>query len=157
MNAQSKKPVRLDLTTLRADLDAIAGVLVVPATIGEFWMIAYLLFRGINQTAFASGTVGVNASQVLDPVALFGSLGVTVLDGGPTLNPSTFDLLAAIHALPTEDVILNASLEVRGGSWSGQWGSGTMPSSVPSAQVRGRISPSPCSDTVRSSPPDVMV
>ncbi|HSO99159.1 MAG TPA: DAK2 domain-containing protein [Solirubrobacteraceae bacterium] len=38
--------------------------------------------------------------------ALFGSLGVTVLDGGPTLNPSTFDLLAAIHALPTEDVVV---------------------------------------------------
>jgi dihydroxyacetone kinase-like predicted kinase len=37
---------------------------------------------------------------------LFASLGVTVLDGGPTLNPSTFDLLAAIHALPTEDVVV---------------------------------------------------
>ena len=32
--------------------------------------------------------------------ALFESLGVRVLDGGPTLNPSTYDLLAAIHAIP---------------------------------------------------------
>ena len=30
---------------------------------------------------------------------LFESLGVRVLDGGPTLNPSTYDLLAAIHAI----------------------------------------------------------
>jgi len=45
------------VTYLAPDLDAIAGVLVVPATIGEFWMIAYLLVRGINQTTIASGTV----------------------------------------------------------------------------------------------------
>ncbi len=37
---------------------------------------------------------------------LFTGLGVTVLDGGPTLNPSTYDLLAAIHALPNEDVVV---------------------------------------------------
>jgi dihydroxyacetone kinase-like predicted kinase len=38
--------------------------------------------------------------------ALFGSLGVQVLDGGPTLNPSTYDLLAAIHAVPAEEVVV---------------------------------------------------
>jgi dihydroxyacetone kinase-like predicted kinase len=38
--------------------------------------------------------------------ALFESLGVSVLDGGPTLNPSTYDLLAAIHALGTEQVVV---------------------------------------------------
>jgi uncharacterized protein len=37
---------------------------------------------------------------------LFESLGVHVLDGGPTLNPSTYDLLAAIHATETEEVIV---------------------------------------------------
>ena len=37
---------------------------------------------------------------------LFQSLGLQVLDGGPTLNPSTYDLLAAIHALPAEQVIV---------------------------------------------------
>jgi DAK2 domain fusion protein YloV len=37
---------------------------------------------------------------------LFESLGVRVLDGGPTLNPSTYDLLAAIHAVPAEEVIV---------------------------------------------------
>ncbi len=39
-------------------------------------------------------------------VALFEGLGVRVLDGGPTLNPSTYDLLAAIHAIGAEQVIV---------------------------------------------------
>ena len=38
--------------------------------------------------------------------SLFESLGVRVLDGGPTLNPSTYDLLAAIHAVPAEEVVV---------------------------------------------------
>ena len=38
--------------------------------------------------------------------ALFASLGLRVLDGGPTLNPSTYDLLAAIHAVPAEEVVV---------------------------------------------------
>ena len=38
--------------------------------------------------------------------ALFGSLGVSVLDGGPTLNPSTYDLLAAIHGIAAEEVVV---------------------------------------------------
>jgi DAK2 domain fusion protein YloV len=37
---------------------------------------------------------------------LFESLGVVGLDGGPTLNPSTYELLAGIHAVPAEQVIV---------------------------------------------------
>jgi DAK2 domain fusion protein YloV len=37
---------------------------------------------------------------------LFESFGVRVLDGGPTLNPSTYDLLAAIHAIDAEQVVV---------------------------------------------------
>jgi DAK2 domain fusion protein YloV len=37
---------------------------------------------------------------------LFGELGVHTIDGGPTLNPSTYDLLAAIHEVPAEEVIV---------------------------------------------------
>jgi dihydroxyacetone kinase-like predicted kinase len=37
---------------------------------------------------------------------LFESLGAHALDGGPTLNPSTQDLLAAIESLPVEQVVL---------------------------------------------------
>jgi dihydroxyacetone kinase-like predicted kinase len=38
--------------------------------------------------------------------SLFESLGVNALEGGPTLNPSTYDLLAAIHAIPAEQVVV---------------------------------------------------
>jgi hypothetical protein len=37
---------------------------------------------------------------------LFEGLGVTVLDGGPTLNPSTYDLLAVIHGIPAEEIVV---------------------------------------------------
>jgi DAK2 domain fusion protein YloV len=37
---------------------------------------------------------------------LFAGFGVRTLDGGPTLNPSTYDLLAAIHAVPAEEVVV---------------------------------------------------
>jgi DAK2 domain fusion protein YloV len=37
---------------------------------------------------------------------LFHGLGLSVLDGGSTLNPSTNELLAAIHSVPAEDVVL---------------------------------------------------
>jgi DAK2 domain fusion protein YloV len=39
-------------------------------------------------------------------VVLFEGLGAGVLDGGPTLNPSTMELLAGIHALPAEEVVV---------------------------------------------------
>jgi uncharacterized protein len=38
--------------------------------------------------------------------ALFAELGVSTLDGGPTLNPSTYELLAAIHEVPAEEVLV---------------------------------------------------
>jgi DAK2 domain fusion protein YloV len=37
---------------------------------------------------------------------LYESLGVWVLDGGPTLNPSTYELLAGIHEVPAEEVVV---------------------------------------------------
>ncbi|MEA2144067.1 MAG: fatty acid kinase [Solirubrobacteraceae bacterium] len=38
--------------------------------------------------------------------ALYESLGVCALDGGPTLNPSTYELLAGIHDVPAEEVVV---------------------------------------------------
>ena len=38
--------------------------------------------------------------------SLFAGLGVDTLDGGSTLNPSTYDLLAGIHAVPAEEVVV---------------------------------------------------
>ena len=40
---------------------------------------------------------------------LFEGLGITTLDGGPTMNPSTYDLLAGIHAVPAESVVVLAN------------------------------------------------
>ncbi len=37
---------------------------------------------------------------------LFRELGVHTIDGGPTLNPSTYDLLAGIHHVPAEEVVV---------------------------------------------------
>jgi DAK2 domain fusion protein YloV len=37
---------------------------------------------------------------------LFEGLGAAALDGGPTLNPSTYELLAAIHEIPAEEVVV---------------------------------------------------
>jgi len=50
------------------------------------------------------GAVAVVAGEGMR--ALFGSLGVSVLDGGATLNPSTYELLAAVHAAPADEVVL---------------------------------------------------
>jgi len=40
---------------------------------------------------------------------LFGSLGAEPLDGGATLNPSTYDLLAGIHGVGAEEVVVLAN------------------------------------------------
>ena len=37
---------------------------------------------------------------------LFESIGAFALDGGPTLNPSTYELLARIHDVPAEEVVV---------------------------------------------------
>lgn len=54
--------------------------------------------------AAVCGAVAVTTGEGMR--SLFEGLGVRALDGGPTLNPSTYDLLAAIHALPTEEAIV---------------------------------------------------
>jgi uncharacterized protein len=55
-------------------------------------------------TAARCGAVAVVSGAGL--AALFAELGVQTLDGGPTLNPSTYDLLAAIHEVPAEEVVV---------------------------------------------------
>jgi DAK2 domain fusion protein YloV len=37
---------------------------------------------------------------------MFNELGVRTIDGGPTMNPSTYELLAAIHGVPAEEVLV---------------------------------------------------
>ncbi len=50
------------------------------------------------------GVVAVTAGKGM--AELFRSLGATPLPGGPTLNPSTYELLAGIHDVPAEEVVV---------------------------------------------------
>ncbi|HMJ03082.1 MAG TPA: hypothetical protein VK506_09070, partial [Conexibacter sp.] len=60
----------------------------------------------------ANGSATTSASGLLAVVsgdgirALYDDLGARTLDGGATLNPSTYDLLAGIHAVPAEQVVV---------------------------------------------------
>lgn len=52
------------------------------------------------RTALVAVVAGDGIAQLLR------SVGATVLDGGPTMNPSTADLLRAIEAAPADEVVL---------------------------------------------------
>ncbi len=55
-------------------------------------------------SAARSGVLAVVSGDGM--AELFSSLGATPLDGGQTLNPSTYDLLAGIHGVPAEEVVV---------------------------------------------------
>jgi uncharacterized protein len=52
----------------------------------------------------ATGAVVVAAGEGMR--ALFEGLGAHVVDGGPTLNPSTYEILAGIHEVPAEEILV---------------------------------------------------
>jgi DAK2 domain fusion protein YloV len=58
-----------------------------------------------------TGALAVAAGEGLEH--LFGDLGAHVVGGGETLNPSTYELLAGIHEVPAEEVlVLPSSMNV---------------------------------------------
>jgi uncharacterized protein len=57
-----------------------------------------------NGAQSACGALAVVSGEGMR--ALFRGLGVQALDGGATLNPSTYDLLAGIHGVPAEEVVV---------------------------------------------------
>jgi fatty acid kinase len=60
-----------------------------------------------ERLAVAIETCGVLAVVTGSGMAeLFESVGAVALDGGGTLNPSTYELLAGIHAVPAEEVVV---------------------------------------------------
>jgi DAK2 domain fusion protein YloV len=62
---------------------------------------------GSQATAPAAAVCGAVAVVTGEGIgALYEQLGVAILDGGRTLNPSTYDLLAAIHAVAAEEVVV---------------------------------------------------
>jgi uncharacterized protein len=54
--------------------------------------------------ASRTGVVAVAAGDGLQ--RLFGELGAHVVPGGETLNPSTYELLAGIHSVPSDEVLV---------------------------------------------------
>jgi hypothetical protein len=65
------------------------------------------LAAGVTRPASTSTLCGALAVVNGDGMrALYESFGVHVLDGGPTMNPSTYDLLAAIHGVPADEIVV---------------------------------------------------
>jgi DAK2 domain fusion protein YloV len=65
---------------------------------------ARLAAHGAPAVATHCGTVAVaNGAGIAE---LYRGLGAHVIDGGATLNPSTYDILAGIHAAPSDEVIV---------------------------------------------------
>ena len=60
--------------------------------------------RRARLEAGRTGALAVAAGEGLE--RLFGELGAHVVPGGETLNPSTFELLAGIHEVPAEEVLV---------------------------------------------------
>jgi DAK2 domain fusion protein YloV len=60
--------------------------------------------RDARLGAGRTGVVAVAAGDGLQ--RLFGELGAHVVPGGETLNPSTYELLAGIHSVPSEEVLV---------------------------------------------------
>jgi DAK2 domain fusion protein YloV len=65
---------------------------------------ARLAGNGHSAPAARTGVLAVVSGPGM--ARLYESLGAHVLDGGPTLNPSTHELLAGIHAVPAEEVVV---------------------------------------------------
>ncbi|HEX3172709.1 MAG TPA: DAK2 domain-containing protein [Solirubrobacterales bacterium] len=60
-----------------------------------------------RQARLEAGRTGVLAVAAGDGLErLFGELGAHVVHGGETLNPSTYELLAGIHEVPAEEVLV---------------------------------------------------
>jgi DAK2 domain fusion protein YloV len=60
--------------------------------------------RDARLGAGRTGVVAVAAGDGLQ--RLFGELGAHVVPGGETLNPSTYELLAGIHSVPSDEVLV---------------------------------------------------
>jgi DAK2 domain fusion protein YloV len=60
--------------------------------------------NGAESIVTRCGAVAVVSGPGLQE--MFGELGVHTIDGGPTLNPSTYELLAGIHGVPAEEVLV---------------------------------------------------
>jgi hypothetical protein len=91
---ESHEVSRIDIADMREQIKARGSRLSEPASV---------FLSGLTVDAVCGGLAVVTGDGFRE---LFVGIGVTALDGGPTLNPSTNDLLAAIHSVAAEDVVL---------------------------------------------------
>jgi hypothetical protein len=91
---ESHEVSRIDIADMREQIKARGSRLAEPASV---------FLSGLTVDAVCGGLAVVTGDGFRE---LFVGIGVTALDGGPTLNPSTNDLLAAIHSVAAEDVVL---------------------------------------------------
>jgi DAK2 domain fusion protein YloV len=96
----------LDVADMRAQVASREGRLAASASAGESIGVdgADRAPAGPSVAAARTGALAVVSGAGI--AALFAELGVQTLDGGPTLNPSTYELLAAIHDVPVEEVVV---------------------------------------------------
>jgi DAK2 domain fusion protein YloV len=67
-------------------------------------MRAQMAERSARLAAGRTGVVAVAAGEGLE--RLFAELGAHVVPGGETLNPSTYELLAGLHSVPADEVLV---------------------------------------------------
>jgi hypothetical protein len=91
----------LDVADMRAQVAERDGRIVASETLGTELAGAIARAHGSEVRCAAVAVVSGEGLR-----QLFEELGVHTIDGGPTLNPSTYDLLAGIHEVPTEEVVL---------------------------------------------------
>jgi uncharacterized protein len=100
---------RLDVADMRTQVAEREGRLSAAAAGGDAQAADGARERGGEDARSGAGSVRCGAVAVVNGEGLsdmFRELGVHTIDGGPTLNPSTYDLLAGIHAVPAEEVVL---------------------------------------------------
>jgi fatty acid kinase len=94
---------RLDVADMRAQVSDRDERLLAGATEEEGGAGAAQDAADAGATA-RCGAVAVVSGEGLHE--MFRELGVHTIDGGPTLNPSTYDLLAGIHDVPAEEIVV---------------------------------------------------
>jgi uncharacterized protein len=93
----------LDVADMHAQVAEREGPLVAQAPDGAAAAVAAGLPALVGREVRCAAVAVVSGEGLRQ---LFAELGVHTIDGGPTLNPSTYDLLAGIHDVPSEEVVL---------------------------------------------------
>jgi uncharacterized protein len=95
---------RLDVADMRLQVVARDARLTADGTAAQAPAPGGTAARANGAAAARCGAVAVVSGRGL--AQMFRELGVHTIDGGATMNPSTFDVLAGIHEVPAEEVVV---------------------------------------------------